>query len=328
MAGRVGSASFGILLVDGYDLLATKPKSSTFKIEALQEASHGLGDAWEGMTPTGVKKVSIAQEGGFFDDTANRAHTMLDTAAEQRTSRVMVLAYAGNTIGSPMLGTEGVYGQTYEVLARVGELTKANVGYAVSGQVDLGVLLQEHEAKTADWNTKTTDSASVDYTADRSQRVVPITSNSKANPTVVTTTVAHGLTSGDKVLIAGVATSSPTINGSRTVTVISTTTFSVPVDTSAGAAGTGGTLVRVDSAGGGVGYLAVSACSGFSNFVGKIQHSTDDTTYVDLISFTDNVTAPFTERKTVAGTVNRYLCFDGNVTGSGSITLCCGFART
>jgi hypothetical protein len=156
--------------------------------------------------------------------------------------------------------------------------------------------------------------------------VIPITSNSIANPTVVTTTVPHGLTSGDIVYIAGVASSSPTINGQRTVTVTSTTTFTVPVNVTVG--GTGGTLVRANSANGGVGYLAVSACSGFTNFVGKIRDSADDSVYADLITFTDNVSDPFAERLTVSGTVDRYLCFDGNVTGAGSITLLVGFART
>lgn len=82
------------------------------------------------------------------------------------------------------------------------------------------------------------------------------------------------------------------------------------------------------SANGGVGYLQVVLSTGFTNFVGKIRHSTDDITYTDLITFTDNVSAPFAERIAVAGTVNRYLAFDGNVTGSGSITVFCGFSRS
>ncbi len=71
----------------------------------------------------------------------------------------------------------------------------------------------------------------------------------------------------------------------------------------------------------------MTACSGFTNFVAKIRDSADDTTYADLITFADNVTAPFGERATVTGTVDRYLSVDGNVTGSGSITAWVGFAR-
>ena len=64
-----------------------------------------------------------------------------------------------------------------------------------------------------------------------------ITAASQANPTVITST-AHGLATGDTVLIAG-SNSTPTINGSRVVTVINANTFSVAVNvTVAGTAGT------------------------------------------------------------------------------------------
>lgn len=64
-----------------------------------------------------------------------------------------------------------------------------------------------------------------------------ITSNSMANPTVITTPSAHGLTTGDVIQIFD-SNSTPTIDGERTVTVISPTTFSVAVNvTVAGTAG-------------------------------------------------------------------------------------------
>lgn len=65
-----------------------------------------------------------------------------------------------------------------------------------------------------------------------------ITSNSVANPTVVTTPLAHGLTSGDTVIITGVTGSTPSINSSYTATVTGTNTFTVPVNVTVG--GTGG----------------------------------------------------------------------------------------
>lgn len=73
--------------------------------------------------------------------------------------------------------------------------------------------------------------------------VVTITSSSVASPTVVTTAAPHGLVSAQSVLIAGHAGSTPTINGTRVVTVISPTTFSIPVNVTVG--GTGGTVVLV-----------------------------------------------------------------------------------
>jgi hypothetical protein len=178
--------------------------------------------------------------------------------------------------------------------------------------------------KTADWNTKTLGTT-VDYASDPSQYTIPITSNSVANPSVVTTPVPHGLTTGQVIVISGVSTSSPTINGERTVTVLSSTTFSVAVNVTVG--GTGGTFVLASSVNGGAGYQQVSAFSGFTGFVGKIRHSADDTTYADLVTFTNVTSAPNAQRVTCAGTVNRYLCFDGDVTGSGSITAMAAFSR-
>jgi len=64
-----------------------------------------------------------------------------------------------------------------------------------------------------------------------------ITGNTIAAATVVTTSTAHNLTTGDRVFISG-SNSTPSINGSYAVTVLSGTTFSIPVTvTVAGSAG-------------------------------------------------------------------------------------------
>lgn len=66
-----------------------------------------------------------------------------------------------------------------------------------------------------------------------------IISSSVANPTVITTTAAHGLVTGNKIIIAGHTGSTPAISGIYTVTVINSTTFTIPVNVTVG--GTGGT---------------------------------------------------------------------------------------
>lgn len=66
--------------------------------------------------------------------------------------------------------------------------------------------------------------------------------NTLANPTVVTSTVSHNLVSGDAVNITG-SNSTPAINGNFIVTVISATTFSIPVNVTT--AGTAGTLKKL-----------------------------------------------------------------------------------
>jgi len=224
-----------------------------------------------------------------------------------------------------MIGASGLYGSEYDVLSQTEKLTKANVKYELTGTLDRGVILQNAVAKTVDWNTKT-DGFPVDYTLDTSQRAIPIASISVANPGVITTSVPHGLTSGQKVLISG-TTTTPSVNGQQTATVLTATTFSVPVNVTSGQAGAGGSLVLANTVNGGAGYLEVSDFSGFSGFVGKIRSSPDDVTYADLITFANVTAAPAAQRVTVAGTVDRYLSFNGDVTGTGSITPFVGFSR-
>ena len=327
-AGKHGSSEITITVDDaqgGTGRIVTPYVTtlSGIKITAITQIITAFGDTWEKSSPTGVSKAELAQAGAFFDDTTNSLHDAFKAMAA--TVRVVVLAPTGNTIGKGFVGFQGAYSQAYEVLGKVNALTNANAGYVISGQIDRGVIIQDSTAKTIDWNTKT-DGASVDYTLDTSQRNIPITSNTQASPTVVTTPVPHGLTTGQVILIAGNASSNAAINGERTVTVVSATTFSIPVNCTV-AGGTGGSFVLSSTVNGAVGYQSISAFSGFTGFVGTLRHSADDSTYADLIVFANVTSGPTAERLTAAGTVNRYLCFDGNVTGSGSITPFAGLKR-
>jgi uncharacterized phiE125 gp8 family phage protein len=75
---------------------------------------------------------------------------------------------------------------------------------------------------------------------------VAIVSSSVAAASVIETLTPHGLASGDTALIAGHDGSTPTINGTRVVTVISPLTFSIPVTVTI--AGTGGTVTKTTAA--------------------------------------------------------------------------------
>lgn len=81
------------------------------------------------------------------------------------------------------------------------------------------------------------------------------------------------------------------------------------------------------SASGGAGHLQVTAFSGFTNIVVKVQHSPDNSVWADLITFATVTSAPTAERKTVTGTVDRYTRYVVTVTGAGSATFLVGFAR-
>jgi len=74
------------------------------------------------------------------------------------------------------------------------------------------------------------------------QPAVTVVSSSVANPTVITTLTPHYYVTGDTVTVASHTGSTPAVDGSRVVTVLSSTTFSVPVNVTV--AGTGGTVTR------------------------------------------------------------------------------------
>jgi hypothetical protein len=94
-----------------------------------------------------------------------------------------------------------------------------------------------------------------------------------------------------------------------------------------------GALSSVDnaasSANGGAGTLHVPTNTVNGNTTIKIQHSADNSSWADLISFTVvGSTAVTSEIKAVSGTVNRYLRATASTAGSsGSITFMVAFAR-
>src|SRR5690349_5193666 len=75
---------------------------------------------------------------------------------------------------------------------------------------------------------------------------IAISSSSVANPSTITTSTAHGFSTGDTVVISGHTGSTPSINGQQTITVTDATHFTIPVNVTVG--GTGGTvgLARVE----------------------------------------------------------------------------------
>lgn len=71
---------------------------------------------------------------------------------------------------------------------------------------------------------------------------------------------------------------------------------------------------------GGVAYLQVPSIAGTSPALDvKIQHSVDNVTYTDLIVFTQVTAGKKAERKTVTGTVNRYIKAVWTLAGTGPV---------
>jgi len=104
-------------------------------------------------------------------------------------------------------------------------------------------------------------------------------------------------------------------------------TLTASKTTNASAASGTGVDNAASSANGCVAYLeAMSLTSG--TCVVKVQHSTDNSTWADLITFTSVTTAnvPFAQRSTASGTINRYLRVNTSGTFS-TIVFVAGVAR-
>lgn len=79
------------------------------------------------------------------------------------------------------------------------------------------------------------------------------------------------------------------------------------------------------SSNGGRANLHVTAATGTGGII-KVQHSTNGSVWVDLITFTTTSTTT-AETKTVTGTVNRYLRYISTINATSSLTFVVGFAR-
>ncbi len=116
--------------------------------------------------------------------------------------------------------------------------------------------------------------------------------------------------------------------------VVEEATILYPLSAANSAGPVQGTTVdnAASSANGGSGYLEVIALAlgNRTNLLCKVQHSVDNITYIDLVTFTAVTTAPNGQRVTVAGTVNRYLqsqyAWTGGSSGQ-SATVMIGFYR-
>jgi hypothetical protein len=329
---KYSSADVGFVLIDGYNVLGMTTTLQD-NVEAIIQESTTFGVDWASYVSVSLRKGALSQ-GGFFDDTTGGIHdalagTNLDVLG---TSRVFVYCLETNAIGSHFVGYGGAFEAKYERGLALEKLHTANAVYNPSGEIENGVTLKTHAAISADGDTTAT---SVDHAADTRNTGHTILTNTIANPTIVTTEAPHGFVDNDLVVISGVITSDPTINGARTVTVTGaggTDKFSVPVNVTTG--GTGGKVVPALTKNGGAAFVSCSALSlgGWTSLDIAVQHSADNITFVDLVTMTPITVAPVAERKAVVAgtTVNRYLAASWAFVGAGAAhtaTFMVGFSR-
>lgn len=149
---KYGSADFSLYLVDGVDLLPAKVQTFSERRTAIMERIDGLGDTREAMGPTGILSLSIIQTGAFFDDRQAGMHQAFKTDGRPR---VVMYSFTG---GKDVTTVAGVYRQSYDVVAQMGRLTRANVTYQVNGTADVGgVLVQPLTTFTGPWTGSSVD---------------------------------------------------------------------------------------------------------------------------------------------------------------------------
>jgi hypothetical protein len=150
---KAGSAQFTLLALGGTSLLGAKVKEFSWKPEALQEDTTGLGDSWIDQTPTGIRRATVVQNGAYFDTALNGMHLKL--AAMPLPAQTLVWSPDGVTF----FQTTGTLVTGYEVLASNGALTKANVTYTISGALAAnGAVVQPAEDRTVTWTSAKLDS--------------------------------------------------------------------------------------------------------------------------------------------------------------------------
>lgn len=174
-----------------------------------------LGEAFEWENASEEKNG--AQIFPIIRDSEYRYVLLIGPPPSPGTDTVVKVARVGKSVNAACTVTVSTAAQTY---LNLGFSTKVNRFRAVT---------------VADYTLIANTTVNVKGT-DASYTINAITAAASAE---VTTTANHGLTTGDTVTIEG-SNSTPVIDGTRVVTVVSATKFTVPVNTSG--AGTAGTV--------------------------------------------------------------------------------------
>lgn len=228
---------------------------------------------------TSIDKDAMVRIGGirdgamdftaFFNVDAARAHARLSALP---TADVVATYFRGSTLGNPAAGLVAKQANYDGNRGADGAFT-----FAVNAQAN-GYGLEWGQMLTAGKRTDTEATNGTAVDGGLQGEAVNITSSSVADPTVITAT-AHGLVTGDSVVIAGHAGSTPAVDGDYTVTVTGDDTFTIDLEVTV--AGTGGTVTKTSTNFGLSAYLQVFAMTGTSNTV-SLQDSADNSTFAAI----------------------------------------------
>lgn len=283
----------------------------TEDVQNVLEQSNGIGVTMQEFLSVGIARVNLEAKGGFYTDDTLRVVAAVQGL--QGTKQLMSFGLVGQAMGADVNLIDGAYAMKFNRIAQRELLTKANADYTLSGKLYRASLLHALTAETANGNNEATSFDGINLPDLPS---VAITSSSVANPTVITSP-AHGLVTGDVIVISGHSGSTPTINGERIVTVTGVNTFTIPVNVTV--AGTGGTFKKATQTNA-IAHLHVPALTlgGYTNVIVKVRHSSDNSTFTDAGTFSAITTPGTTASITISGQIKRYRAISWAWTGSGS----------
>ena len=208
---------------------------------------------------------SKLQYTGFWNNAAGGQHAVV--------SALNGLAVRALWLGSATEGDGLAFGMS-------GLLTNYPATRAANGTLTAKPMIDGYNGDLADWGylmaigtdaSGTVNHTAVDFGEYGTHQT--ITSNSVANPTVVTVT-AHGYANGDSVNITG-SNSSPSINGDWVVSNVTANTFTVPVNVTT-TGGTAGTVVKTSSRLGGIIVALLTSIGSGTNYTLQWQTSADN----------------------------------------------------
>ncbi len=211
-----------------------------------------------------------------------------------------------NNVGSRAYASDQAVITAYNMGSAVSDAVKGNGSMMVKEGLRGGVLLHAHTMETT---TPGTGTAATHILGTKT-----ITSSSVANPSVITTSTPHGWRSGDAVTISGHTGATPALNNNTyVITVLTPTTFTIPVNVTVG--GTGGTATRVSSRGGRL-YIMATAVQGTTPSITLVlTDSADGATYA-TIATSAAIGAVGTQMLTIAGNIREHVRLTWTITGS------------
>lgn len=208
-------------------------------------------------------------------------------------------------------------------------------GFSMSSSIDMlevSTLCDDAKAFIPGQDTST---ASFDLIYDTAQSSHAVAWSTAANLPV--TYLPGGTAVGDAAFLMDAIRTEYSISSTVTGTVDATLSTQTTGDTGYGVCLAPLTAITTDtngasvdngasSANGAVAHLHVTAFTGLTSNVITIEHSTNNSTWTTLATFT-SVTGTTSQRLAITGTVNRYVRLVDDVTGTGSCTRLVAFAR-